>query len=232
MKRCTLTDTERNLIEESNREKKQQLAALNADLNMMVKNGHSKMLDETPFLPTGPKAYQLVETEHYKKWIQKIRDSAPEKKWVGKSYFGIADEYTEASEKVSEKVLDQKETDQILESYVDENGVRRVKIRDDYDPNHANEVEDTELSKEERNVFDFATIKNKVVAHLEWSLDDLFDDIEESLNEMHADEEDYKPPENLKEVVATMQKTEQLKMLEYKRQIAEALEYEKKEKMQ
>jgi predicted TPR repeat methyltransferase len=64
------------------------------------------------------------------------------------------------------------------------------------------------------------------------SLDDLFDDIEESLKEMHADEEDYKPPENLKEVVATMQKTEQTKMLEYKRQMAEALEYEKKKKMQ
>ena len=232
MKRCTLTAADRNLIEESNREKKQQLAALNADLNMMAATGHSKMLDETPFLPTGPRAYQLVETEHYKKWIQKIRESAPEKKWVGKKYFGIADEYTEASEKVSEKVLDQKETDQILETYVDKDGIRRVKIRDDYDPNHANEVEDTELSKEERNVFDFATIKNKVVAHLEWSIDDLFDDIEESLKEMHADEEDYTPPENLKEVVATMQKTEQTKMLEYKRQMAEALEYEKKKKMQ
>lgn len=231
MKRCTLTAADRNLIEESNREKKQQLAALNADLNMMAATGHSKMLDETPFLPTGPKAYQLVETEHYKKWIQKIRDSATEKKWVGKSYFGIADEYTEASEKVSEKVLGQKEADQILETYVDESGTSRVKIRDDYDPNHTNEVEDTELSKEERNVFDFATIKNKVVAHLEWGLDDLFDDIEASLNEMHADDEDYNPPENLKEVVATMQKTEQLKMLEYKRQQAEALEYKKK-KMQ
>lgn len=231
MKRCTLTAADRNLIEESNREKKQQLAALNDELDMMTAKGHSKMLDETPFLPTGPKAYQLVETEHYKKWIQKIRDSSPEKKWVGKSYFGIADEYTEASEKVSEKVLDQKETDQILEKYVDENGTRMVKIRDDYDPNHANEVDDTGLSKEERNVFDFATIKNKVVAHLEWNIDDLFDDIEESLNEMHADDEDYKPPENLKEVVATMQKTEQLKMLEYKRQQEEALEYKKK-KMQ
>jgi hypothetical protein len=32
--------------------------------------------------------------------------------------------------------------------------------------------------------------------------------------------------------VATMQKTEQTKMLEYKRQMAEALEYEKKKKMQ
>lgn len=228
MKRCTLTGADKKMLEENQQEKKKQLAALNADMQKMVATGHSKMLDETPFLPTGPKAYQLVETEHYKKWIQKIRESAPEKKWVGKSYFGIADEYTESSEKVSEKVLDQQEVDEITETYVDENGKQRVKIRDDYDPNHANEVEDTELSKEERNVFDFATIKNKVVAHLEWSLDDLFDDIEESLNELHADEEDYKTPENLREVVATMQKTEQTKMLEYKRQQAEALEYKKK----
>ncbi len=228
MKRCTLTGSDKKMLEENQREKKQQLAALNADMQKMVATGHSKMLDETPFLPTGPKAYQLVETEHYKKWIQKIRESAPEKKWVGKSYFGVAEEYTESSEKVSEKVLDQQEVDEITETYVDENGKQRVKIRDDYDPNHANEVEDTELSKEERNVFDFATIKNKVVAHLEWSLDDLFDDIEESLNELHADEEDYQTPENLREVVATMQKTEQTKMLEYKRQQAEALEYKKK----
>lgn len=232
MKRCTLTDTDRKLLDANKQEKKQQLAALNADMQRMVATGHSKMLDETPFLPTGPRAYQLVETEHYKKWIQKIRESAPEKKWVGKSYFGIAEEYTEASEKVSEKLLDQKEVDQITETYIDETGHQQVKIRDDYDPNHANEVEDTELTKEEKNVFDFATIKNKVVAHLEWSLDDLFDDIEESLNELHAGEEDYQPPENLKEVVATMQKTEQLKMLEYKRQQAEALEYDKKKKMQ
>lgn len=228
MKRCTLTGADKKMLEENQQEKKQQLAALNADMQKMVATGHSKMLDETPFLPTGPKAYQLVETEHYKKWIQKIRESAPEKKWVGKSYFGVAEEFTESSEKVSEKVLDQQEVDEITETYVDENGKQRVKIRDDYDPNHANEVEDTELSKEERNVFDFATIKNKVVAHLEWSLDDLFDDIEESLNELHADEEDYKTPENLREVVATMQKTEQTKMLEYKRQQAEALEYKKK----
>ena len=232
MKRCTLTGADRNMLEANQQEKKKQLAALNADMQRMVATGHSKMLDETPFLPTGPKAYQLVETEHYKKWIQKIRESAPEKKWVGKSYFGIADEYTEASEKVSEKLLDQKEVDEITETYIDENGKQSVKIRDDYDPNHANEVEDAELSKEERNVFDFATIKNKVVAHLEWSLDDLFDDIEESLNELHADEEDYKTPENLREVVATMQKTEQTKMLEYKRQQAEALEYKKKENLQ
>lgn len=228
MKRCTLTGADKKMLEENKQEKKKQLAALNADMQKMVATGHSKMLDETPFLPTGPKAYQLVETEHYKKWIQKIRESAPEKKWVGKSYFGVAEEFTESSEKVSEKVLDQQEVDEITETYVDENGKQRVKIRDDYDPNHANEVEDAELSKEERNVFDFATIKNKVVAHLEWSLDDLFDDIEESLNELHADEEDYKTPENLREVVATMQKTEQTKMLEYKRQQAEALEYKKK----
>lgn len=228
MKRCTLTGADKKMLEENQQEKKKQLAALNADMQKMVATGHSKMLDETPFLPTGPKAYQLVETEHYKKWIQKIRESAPEKKWVGKSYFGVAEEFTESSEKVSEKVLDQQEVDEITETYVDENGKQRVKIRDDYDPNHANEVEDTELSTEERNVFDFATIKNKVVAHLEWSLDDLFDDIEESLNELHADEEDYKTPENLREVVATMQKTEQTKMLEYKRQQAEALEYKKK----
>ena len=65
---------------------------------------------------------------------------------------------------------------------------------------------------------------------MEWSIDDLFDDIEESLKEMHADEKDYQPPENLKEVVATMQKTEQVKMLEYKRQMEQALEYEKKKK--
>lgn len=228
MKRCTLTGADRNMLEANKQEKKKQLAMLNADMQRMVATGHSKMLDETPFLPTGPKAYQLVETEHYKKWIQKIRESAPEKKWVGKSYFGIADEYTEASEKEYEKVLDQKEVEQITETYVDENGKTNVKIRDDYDPNHANEVEDTELSKEERNVFDFATIKNKVVAHLEWNIDDLFDDIEDALNELHADEKDYKTPENLREVVETMHKTEQAKMLEYKRQQAEALEFQKK----
>lgn len=228
MKRCTLTGADRNMLEANKQEKKKQLAMLNADMQRMVATGHSKMLDETPFLPTGPKAYQLVETEHYKKWIQKIRDSAPEKKWVGKSYFGIADEYTEASEKEYEKVLDQKEVEEITETYVDENGKTNVKIRDDYDPNHANEVEDTELSKEERNVFDFATIKNKVVAHLEWNIDDLFDDIEDALNELHADEKDYKTPENLREVVETMHKTEQAKMLEYKRQQAEALEFQKK----
>ena len=44
--------------------------------------------------------------------------------------------------------------------------------------------------------------------------------------------EDYKTPENLREVVETMHKAEQAKMLEYKRQQAEALEYEKKKKMQ
>lgn len=231
MKRCTLTDTDRKMLDANKEEKNKQLLALNKDMKMMVATGHSKMLDETPFLPTGPRAYQLVETEHYKKWIQKIRDSSPEKKWVGKSYFGIADEYTEASEKVSEKLLDQNEVEKITETYVDEHGHQQVKIRDDYDPNHANDVDDAELTKEEKNVFDFATIKNKVVAHLEWSLDDLFDDIEESLNELHAGEEDYQPPENLKEVVATMQKSEQLKMLEYKRQQVEALEY-KKNKMQ
>lgn len=232
MQRCTLTKKDRQVIEENKQEKKKQLALLNADMQKLTATGHSKMLDETPFLPTGPKAYQLVETEHYKKWIQKIRDSAPEKKWVGKSYFGIADEYTEASEVEYEKVLDQKETEQITETYVDDNGQQCVKIRDDYNPNHADEVEDTELSKEERNVFDFATIKSKVVAHLEWSVDDLFDDIEEALNELHADEQDYKTPENLREVVETMHKTENAKMLEYKRQQAEALEYEKKKKMQ
>lgn len=231
MKRCTLTDTERKMLDANKEEKNKQLLALNKDMERLFATGHSKMLDETPFLPTGPKAYQLVETEHYKKWLQKIRDSAPEKKWVGKSYFGIADEYTEASEKVSEKLLDQNEVEKITETYVDEHGHQQVKIRDDYDPNHTNDVDDTELTKEEKNVFDFATIKNKVVAHLEWSLDDLFDDIEESLNELHASEEDYQPPENLKEVVATMQKSEQLKMLEYKRQQVEALEY-KKNKMQ
>lgn len=228
MKRCTLTGADKKMLDDNQQAKKKQLELLNADMQKMVATGHSKMLDETPFLPTGPRAYQLVETEHYKKWIQKIRESAPEKKWVGKSYFGIAEEYTEASEKEYEKMLDQKEVDAITETYIDENGKQQVKIRDDYDPNHANEVEDTELTKEERNVFDFATIKNKVVAHLEWSLDDLFDDIEDSLNELHADEEDYKTPENLREVVATMQKTEQTKMLEYKRQQAEALEYHKK----
>jgi hypothetical protein len=232
MKRCIITNDDRKLLEANKQEKKQQLAALNADMTKLVATGHSKMLDETPFLPTGPKAYQLIETEHYKKWIQKIRDSAPEKKWVGKSYFGIADEYTEASEKVSEKLLDQKEVDQITEAYIDETGHQQVKIRDDYDPNHANEVDDSELTTEEKHVFDFATIKNKVVANLEWSLDDLFDDIEESLRELHADEDDYRPPENLKEVVATMQKTEQLKILEYKRQQAEALEYNADKKMQ
>lgn len=232
MQRCTLTKKDRQVIEENKQEKKKQLALLNADMQKLTATGHSKMLDETPFLPTGPKAYQLVETEHYKKWIQKIRDSAPEKKWVGKSYFGIADEYTEASEIEYEKVLDQKETEQITETYVDDNGQQCVKIRDDYNPNHVDEVEDTELSKEERNVFDFATIKSKVVAHLEWSIDDLFDDIEDALNELHADEQDYKTPENLREVVETMHKTEQAKMLEYRRQQAEALEYEKKKKMQ
>ena len=62
MKRCTITDTDRKMLDANKEEKNKQLLALNKDMEMMVATGHSKMLDETPFLPTGPRAYQLVET--------------------------------------------------------------------------------------------------------------------------------------------------------------------------
>lgn len=214
MKRVVLTQSDTAALAANIWKKKNMLRELDDDLKQMGESGRSRMLDNTPFLPTGPKAYQLVETEQYKKWLQTIRGSSPEKRWVGKGYFGIAEEYTEPSEKEYEKLLEGNDADRITETYVDKNGNRRVKIRDEYDPNHICDYAFSDLDEDDRKVFDFAAIKSKVVAHLEWKIDDLFDEIEESLREMHADDDGYAPPENLRDVIADMQKSEQIKMIE------------------
>ena len=41
MKRCTLTDTDRKMLDANKEEKNKQLLALNKDMEMMVATGHS-----------------------------------------------------------------------------------------------------------------------------------------------------------------------------------------------
>lgn len=211
MERHVISNSEKELIKALVNSKCSKLAELNNEFKDWSENhDKTKMLNETKFLPTGLLAYQLVKTEAYKNWLAVKQKNNP---FIGKEYFQPAPEYSEDSEIEEQKELSADEATDIVETYVDENGVVRAKIRDDYDPNNAESVDDGEMSADERNIFDFTAIKSTVAAHLEWEVDDVFDSVVDALNELHIDDENYEVPDGLRAVVEQLHTAENIKLL-------------------
>lgn len=221
MIRHVLNSGEMKLVSNANDKTAEQLNRLNSDLNVLA-TGKAKsvgLLDEAVFLPTGPRAYAGKMTVYQQKWLEKLRETH-HNIFIGKEYFDSAPEYAEASEIDDAEEMSSDEVQQITETIVDSDGNERVAIKDDYDPNNSQEIDDSdELSESEKNVMDFSIIKTKVSEMLDWEIDDLFGDIVDSLNELHADDENYTIPENLREVVEVMQTNERLNQIEYKKNV-------------
>lgn len=217
MKNHVIRSSELKQITEFKEKSSKQLKSLNDDLYILANGGGKcSSLDKTAFMPTGPKAYQLTESKQYQTWLITRRE-ATGNPMLGKDYFSAAPEYGETSEKEYEKVLNDKESTNVVEDYVDETGKSSIRIKEDYDPNGANSVDDTEeMGEDEKQVFDFAAIKDTVIGHLEWKMDDIMDAVEDTLGELHSDDENYHQPENLRSVVEEMQHIEKAKLLTYK----------------
>lgn len=213
MIRHVINKTEKTIMQNIASDKVKTVECLNKELEHLAKyHGTEKFMDETPFLPTGTRSYQLVMTEAHKKWLATLQESNP---LIGKDYFGPAPEYSEDAEIEEQREMSADETNDITETYIDENGVERVKIKDEYDPNNSQDVyEDANgMSADERNIFDYAAIKQAVSGHLDWKVDDIMTEIEDVLTGLHSDEEDYHLPEGLREVVDRLHEAESLKLL-------------------
>ena len=137
----------------------------------------------------------MVRTEAYNKWLVEQQKRNP---FIGKSYMQIADEYARDDEEVKqETAMTDEDAANVLD--IDEDGT--LHIKDDYDPNNVETVENEKLVGDAAKFSDLCVINNVISKQLTWDFDSLMDEVTASLKEAHLDDLDFELPENLEEQV-------------------------------
>ena len=156
----------------------------------------------------------LVATPAYKKWLATVQSRNC---FIGKSYMQSAPEFERDDEEATEQTK-MEDVDAAKIMFKDKDGT--LHIRDDYDPNGVDdEVENEKLTGDASKFADLCEI-NKIVANqITWDFDSILKEVEDKLGELHADEEDYKLPENLAEQLeASIKHAKTVAAIEYRRE--------------
>jgi hypothetical protein len=149
----------------------------------------------------------MVRTEAYNKWLVEQQKRNP---FIGKSYMQLADEYSRDSEEVTEETaMTDEDAANVLD--IDEDG--SLHIKDDYDPNNAETVDNEKLVGDAAKFSDLCIINNVISKQIAWDFDSLMDEVTASLKEAHADDFDFDLPENLEEQVDAALKRHDAMML-------------------
>ncbi len=158
----------------------------------------------------------MVRTEAYNKWLVEQQKRNP---FIGKSYMQLADEYARDDEEVKqESAMTDEDAANVLE--IDEDG--SLHIKDDYDPNNIENVENEKLVGDAAKFSDLCVINNIISKQLTWDFDSLMDEVTASLKEAHLDELDFELPENLEEQVdAALKRHEAMLLLTHNKETAE-----------
>lgn len=158
----------------------------------------------------------MVRTEAYNKWLVEQQKRNP---FIGKSYMQLADEYARDDEEVKqESAMTDEDAANVLE--IDEDG--SLHIKDDYDPNNVENVENEKLVGDAAKFSDLCVINNVISKQLTWDFDSLMDEVTASLKEAHIDELDFELPENLEEQVdAALKRHEAMLLLTHNKETAE-----------
>lgn len=147
----------------------------------------------------------MVRTEAYNKWLVEQQKRNP---FIGKSYMQLADEYSRDSEEVTEETaMTDEDAANVLD--IDEDG--SLHIKDDYDPNNVETVDNEKLVGDAAKFSDLCIINNVISKQIAWDFDSLMDEVTASLKEAHAD--DFDLPENLEEQVDAALKRHDAMML-------------------
>ena len=158
----------------------------------------------------------MVRTEAYNKWLVEQQKRNP---FIGKSYMQIADEYARDDEEVKqETAMTDEDAANVLD--IDEDG--SLHIKDDYDPNNVEEVDNEKLVGDAAKFSDLCVINNVISKQLTWDFDSLMDEVTASLKEAHLDDLDFELPENLKEQVdAALKRHDAMLLLTHNKESAE-----------
>jgi hypothetical protein len=149
----------------------------------------------------------MVRTEAYNKWLVEQQKRNP---FIGKSYMQLADEYSRDSEEVTEETaMTDEDAANVLD--IDEDG--SLHIKDDYDPNNVETVDNEKLVGDAAKFSDLCIINNVIAKQIAWDFDSLMDEVTASLKEAHADDFDFDLPENLEEQVDAALKRHDAMML-------------------
>ena len=158
----------------------------------------------------------MVRTEAYNKWLVEQQKRNP---FIGKSYMQIADEYARDDEEVKqETAMTDEDAANVLD--IDEDG--SLHIKDDYDPNNVEAVDNEKLVGDAAKFSDLCVINNVISKQLTWDFDSLMDEVTASLKEAHLDDLDFELPENLEEQVdAALKRHDAMLLLTHNKESAE-----------
>lgn len=158
----------------------------------------------------------MVRTEAYNKWLVEQQRRNP---FIGKSYMKLADEYARDDEEVTqETAMTDEDAANVLD--IDEDG--SLHIKDDYDPNNVEEVDNEKLVGDAAKFSDLCVINNVISKQLTWDFDSLMDEVTASLKEAHLDELDFELPDNLEEQVdAALKRHDAMLLLTHNKTSAE-----------
>jgi hypothetical protein len=95
---------------------------------------------------------------------------------------------------------------------IDEDGT--LHIKDDYDPNNVEAVDNEKLVGDAAKFSDLCVINNVISKQIAWDFDSLMDEVTASLKDAHMDDLDFELPDNLEEQVdAALKRHEALQLL-------------------
>lgn len=158
----------------------------------------------------------MVRTEAYNKWLVEQQKRNP---FIGKSYMQLAEEYARDDEEVKEEsAMTDEDAANVLD--IDEDGT--LHIKDDYDPNNAEVVDNEKLVGDAAKFSDLCVINNVISKQIAWDFDSLMDEVTSTLKSVHMDDIDFELPDNLEEQVdASLKRYNAMQLLTHDKKTAE-----------
>lgn len=155
-------------------------------------------------------SHVLVATPYYKKWLAERQEKNI---FIGKSYMTRAKEFERPDEILSqEQAMNDEELQKVIVKDADGN----IHISDDYDPNNSTTTDDMQLKGDGAKFADLCTINKVIAKQVSWDFDSLMDEVSSALKEIHADDLDFKLPDNLDEQVsAALKRSEAIAQITY-----------------
>lgn len=149
-----------------------------------------------------------VQTPAYKKWLAQWQEKNP---FIGK-HAEIAPEYEEESEETQAPVeMSDENVEKIGHWKVDEDGIERYHINDDFEPYMPKEF-DPKLDGDAAKLSDLYLMQNVVSERIGCEYDIILDDVEKALAEAHIDDPEFEMPENLDEMVSKAIEVEETRL--------------------